>query len=410
MTRTFAIVGAGLAGAKAAETLRTEGFDGRVVLFGDEPDRPYERPPLSKGYLRGEDSVDKVFVHDEVFYETNDIDLRTGTRVDALDLHARRLLLPGNGTLRFDALLLATGSAPRRPPIPGIDLYGVHVLRTLEDSRRLRHALSTAAHVVIVGAGWIGCEVAASARQLGRQVTVVDPLPTPLFRVLGAEVGAVFGELHQGHGVTLRLGVGVERFLGGTMVEAVILSDGTRVEADVVVVGVGVTPRIELAAAAGLSVSEGVLADTFLQTSAEGVFVAGDIAAARHPFLDGRVRVEHWANALNQGQQAAKNMLGAAEAYDRLPYFYSDQYDVGLEYAGHAMSWDDVVFRGDVGNHEFVALYRKDGRVVAGIAVNVEGVMDPIKALIGSRAQPATVALRDPSVDLAGLAREAIRQ
>lgn len=408
MTQTFAIVGGGLAGAKAAETLRDEGFDGRVVVIGEEPHRPYERPPLSKEYLRGEVGVDKVFVHDEDFAERRGVEVRTDARVDAIELDDRRLVLPGNETLNFDALLLATGSQPRRPPIPGAELDGVHVLRTLDDSRRLRHALTTAGAVAVIGAGWIGCEVAASARQLGKDVAVVDPLPTPLFRVLGEQVGAVFAALHEDHGVRMRLGVGVEKLVGESSVRTVVLSDGIRIDADVVVLGVGVTPRVELAQAAGLPVADGVLANELLQTDAPGVFVAGDIAEASHPFLRRRIRVEHWANALNQGEHAARNMLGAAKPYDRLPYFYSDQYDLGMEYVGHAPEWDDVVFRGDVQGREFIAFYRREQRVVAGIAVNVWEAVDAIKALIGSRAQPTAAALRDTSTDLTALAGEQV--
>lgn len=404
MRRTFAIVGGGLAGAKAAETLRGEGFDGRVVLITDEPHRPYDRPPLSKRYLRGEVGVDKVFVHDEDFADSHDVELWTDTRVDALDLDNRRLVLPDNGTLPFDALLLAMGSQPRRLPVPGAELEGVHVLRSLDDARRLRHALATAASVAVIGAGWIGCEVAASARQLGKQVTVVDPLPTPLFRVLGGQVGAVFAGLHEDHGVEMRLGAGVERLTGDSAVGAVVLSDGTRVTADVVVLGVGVTPRVELAESAGLSVADGVLADELLQTDAPAVFVAGDIAEAAHPFLRQRIRVEHWANALNQGQHAARNMLGGAQPYERLPYFFSDQYDLGMEYVGYAPAWDDVVFRGDVAGRAFIAFYRRDQRVVAGIAVNVWDAAEALKALIRSRAQPSAAALRDTGTDLATLA------
>lgn len=410
MRRTFAIVGGGLAGAKAAEALRSAGFDGRVVLITDEPHRPYDRPPLSKGYLRSDVGVDKVFVHDEGFADSHDVELWTDTRVEALDLDNRRLVLPRNATLPFDALLLATGSQPRRLPVPGADLGGVHVLRSLDDARRLRHALSTAASVAVIGAGWIGCEVAASARQLGKQVTVIDPLPTPLFRVLGGQVGAVFAALHEGHGVEMRLGAGVERLTGDSTVGAVVLSDGTRVDADVVVLGVGVTPRVELAETAGLSVADGVLADEFLQTDAPDVFVAGDIAEAAHPFLRQRIRVEHWANALNQGQHAALNMLGRAQPYERLPYFYSDQYDLGMEYVGYAPAWDDVIFRGDVAGRAFIAFYRRDQRVVAGIAVNVWDAAETLKALIHSRAQPPAAALRDTATDLDTLAGKQVPQ
>ena len=404
MKRTFAIVGGGLAGAKAAETLRSDGFDGRIVLFGEEPDRPYERPPLSKGYLQGADALEKVFVHGEGFYAEHDIDLSVDTRVDAIDVANRRLVLPQHRTLTYDALLLATGSAPRHLPIPGVDLPGVHVLRTLADSRRLRHAIKGASRVAVIGAGWIGCEVAASARRLNKDVTVIDPLPTPLHRVLGEQVGAVFAALHQDHGVTLQLGIGVAEIAGGDAADGVVLTNGTRVDADVVVLGVGVTPRTELAEAAGLTVREGVIADERLETSAPGIYVAGDIAEAAHPLLRTHIRVEHWANAQNQGEHAANAMLGATAAYDRLPYFFSDQYDLGMEYVGYTRDWDDVVFRGDVEGREFIAFYRKAERVVAAINVNVWDVVEPLKALIASGATPARAALADPSSDLQALA------
>ena len=408
MNRTFVIVGGGLAGAKAAETLRQEGFDGSVVVIGDESWRPYERPPLSKGYLRGEDPLDKVFVHAPEFDIDNAIDLRTGTRARAINLQERRVELTGGDSVTFDALLLATGSRPRTLPIPGADLDRVHVLRTLDNARRLRHSLTSATSVAVIGAGWIGCEVAASARQMGAAVTVIDPMPTPLFRVLGEQVGRVFAALHQDHGVTMRMGAGVQGLVGTSAVEAVALADGTAIAADVVVVGVGVTPRIELAKEAGLAVADGVLADASLETNAPGVFVAGDIAEAAHPFLGRRVRVEHWANALNQGQHAARNMLGANAPYDRLPYFYSDQYDLGMEYVGLATEWDDVVIRGDVDSRAFLAFYRQDQRVIAGLAVNVWDAVDPLKAIITSRTQLPVASLRDPSTDLALLADAAV--
>ena len=400
MTSTMAIVGGGLAGAKAAETLRAEGFDGRLVLIGEEPWRPYERPPLSKGYLRGEDPLGTVFVHDSAHAARNDIDLLTHTRVDHLDVGMRQLILAGGTTLHFDSLLLATGSSPRMLPIEGNGLSGVRVLRTLDDARRLRQALTSAGRIAVVGAGWIGCEVAASARQLGKEVVLIDPMPTPLFRVLGEQVGAVFAALHQDHGVALRLGTGVARFEGKDQVEAVVLADGTRVGTDLVVVGVGVTPRVELARAAGLAVADGVLTDETLQTSAPGVFAAGDIAEAAHPTLRRRVRVEHWANALNQGQHAARNMLGAAEPYDRQPYFYSDQFDLSMEYVGHATSWDDVVFRGSIPDRKFVAFYCEQQRVVAAITVNVFDVIEPIKALIASGVAVSPRERRDDGSDL----------
>ena len=381
---TFVIVGAGLAGAKAAETLRSEGFDGRVVVIGDEAERPYERPPLSKDYLRGEAAREKAYVHDESFYADNAIELLTGRRAVAIDDAQHAVLLDDDQVLAYRRLLLATGSEPRRLDSPGSDLDGIHYLRTFDDADSLRGTLGDAQHLVVVGAGWIGSEVAASARQLGVEVTMVEPASVPLERVLGAEVGRIYLELHRAKGVEVLTGTGVERFEGNGSVSTVRTSDGRSIDADAVVVGIGAAPRVELAQAAGIAVDRGVLVDAALRTSSPDVFAAGDIANALHPFYGGRIRVEHWANALNQGEAAARSMLGQAVEYDRLPYFYSDQYDVGMEYTGYATDWDEVVFEGDVARREFIAFWRKDGRVVAGMNVNVWDVTDRIKQLIRS--------------------------
>jgi 3-phenylpropionate/trans-cinnamate dioxygenase ferredoxin reductase subunit len=400
---TFVIVGASLAGAKAAETLRTEGFGGRVVLVGDEPERPYERPPLSKDYLRGDAGREKVFVHDEGFYSDHDIELRTSTVVDALDVDGHAVTLTGDGDdeqLAYDRLLLATGSAPRRLAVPGADLGGVHVLRTVADADRLADAIRGAGTVAVIGAGWIGSEVAASARQLGRDVAMVAPSAVPLERALGREVGSVYRALHAEHGVDLHLEVGVTALLGAGSVDALELSDGTRVPADVVVAGVGATPRVELAADAGLAVDDGVVTDENLRTSHPDVFAAGDVASAWHPALGHHVRVEHWANALHQGPAAARNMLGIPTPYDRIPYFFSDQYDLGMEYSGSAPSWDRVVFRGDPSDGEFLAFWLSGGIVVAGMNANVWDVTEPIQRLVRARVAVDPDRLADPDVAL----------
>ena len=334
--RTFVIVGASLAGAKAAETLRAEGFDERVVLVGAEDERPYERPPLSKDYLRGEAERETVYVHPEGFYADHDIELRLGRTAVSVDVAGSELALDDGERLRYDRLLLATGAEPRSLSIPGGDLDGVLYLRSVADCDALRRRLERGGTVVVIGAGWIGAEVAASARQRGLDVTVIDPLTVPLERVLGTEVGAVYRDIHVDHGVHMLLGTGVEAFEGDTAVERVRTSDGRELDCDFVVVGVGVQPRIGLAAQAGLAVDNGILVDEHLHTSAPGVFAAGDVANAHHPFYGERIRVEHWANALHQGPVAARAMLGHADVYDRLPYFFSDQYDVGMEYAGFA--------------------------------------------------------------------------
>jgi 3-phenylpropionate/trans-cinnamate dioxygenase ferredoxin reductase subunit len=398
--QTHVIVGASLAGAKAAETLRAEGFDGRVVLVGAEDERPYERPPLSKDYLRGEVGREKVYVHGERFYSEHDIELRLGTTAVDLNTSTSELTLDDGDRLSYDRLLLATGSEPRRLTIPGAELDGVLYLRSVQDSDLLHKRLGRGSAVVVVGAGWIGAEVAASARQCGLEVTVIEPASVPLERVMGAEVGAIYRDIHTDNGVEMLMATGVEAFEGDEAVERVRTSDGRVIDCDFVVVGVGVQPRIQLAAQAGLEMDNGILVDEQLETSVPGVFAAGDVANARHPFYGERIRVEHWANALHQGPAAARNMLGRADAFDRLPYFFSDQYEVGMEYSGFARDWDRVVFRGDPASREFIAFWISDGHVVAGMNVNVWDVNDSIRRLIGERVTVDDRRLADPDVPI----------
>jgi 3-phenylpropionate/trans-cinnamate dioxygenase ferredoxin reductase component len=393
--QTFVIVGAGLAGAKAAETLRTEGFDGRVILIGEEAERPYERPPLSKDYLRG-DTDSKPYVHDEAFYVEHEIELLTTTTVERVDAAHSELSLASGETLRFDRLLLCTGAEPRRLPCMGADLDGVLYLRTIQDSEAIRARIDAGGRLVTIGAGWIGAEVAASASQRGCEVTLVEMADVPLERVLGREVGAIYRDIHTDHGVEFIGGAAVEAIEGDTRVAAVRLSDGRRIEAESVVVGIGVEPRIKLAAAAGLELANGVACNERLRTSAPEIYVAGDVASAYHPLFDLRIRVEHWANALNQGPIAARNMLGQDETYARIPYFFSDQYEVGMEYSGYATEWDEVVFRGDPASREFIAFWLHRGRVVAGMNVNVWDVTGAIQAMIRQRAPVNAQLLRDP--------------
>ena len=403
--QTFAIVGAGLAGAKAAETLREEGFDGRLVLLGAEPERPYERPPLSKDYLRGEAERAAAYVHEEGYYAEHDIELRAGERVTGLDAGRSELALEDGERLAYDRLLLSTGAEPRRLSVPGAELDGVHLLRTFADSDAIRARLDAGGRLVVIGAGWIGSEVAASARQRGMEVTVIAPEAVPLERVLGPEVGAVYRDLHRDHGVEMRMEAGVASFEGDGRVERVRTQDGATIDCDAVVVGAGAAPRTELAEAAGLAVENGVLVDGRLETSVPGIFAAGDIANQLHPGL-GRLRVEHWDNALHQGPAAARAMLGAGEPYARTPYFFSDQYDVGMEYSGYAPGWDRVVFRGDPASREFIAFWLADGRVLAGMNVNVWDVTEPIQALIAGGGQVDVARLADPDVALEELASE----
>jgi 3-phenylpropionate/trans-cinnamate dioxygenase ferredoxin reductase component len=403
--QTHVIVGASLTGARAAETLRAEGFDGRVVLTGAEDERPYERPPLSKDYLRGELGREKVYVHPEGFYAENDIELRLGRTAVSLDSTSRELELDDGERLRYDRLLLTTGAEPRRLAIPGAELDGILYLRSVEDSDALRARLDRGGAVVVVGSGWIGSEVAASARQRGLEVTVIDPASVPLERVMGAEVGAIYRDIHTEHGTRMLMRTGVEAFEGDKAVERVRSSDGRVLECDFVVVGVGVVPRIELVVESDIVLANGIVVDEHLQTNVPGVFAAGDVANAHHPFYGEPIRVEHWANALNQGPAAARNMLDQAAAYERLPYFFSDQYEVGMEYTGFARSWDRVVFRGDPATREFVAFWLVEDRVVAGMNVNVWDVSDPIKRLISERAAVDDRRLADPDVPLDEVAR-----
>ncbi|MFJ7999121.1 NAD(P)/FAD-dependent oxidoreductase [Streptomyces sp. NPDC096310] len=417
--RTFVIVGGGLAGAKAAETLRKEGFTGRVILIGDERDHPYERPPLSKGYLAGKEERDSVFVHEPAWYAQAQVELHLGQSVTAVDRDTRCVHLGDGTSLRYDKLLLATGAEPRRLDIPGTDLAGVHHLRRLAHADRLRQVLTALGrdngHLVIAGAGWIGLEVAAAARVYGAEVTVVEPEATPLHRVIGPELGQLFTDLHQEHGVRFHFGARLTEIVGQDgMVLAARTDDGEEHPAHDVLAAIGAAPRTALAEAAGLTLAGratggGIAVDTALRSSDPDIFAAGDVASIPLPGRGSapgeRVRVEHWANALNGGPAAARAMLGQEVRYDRVPYFFSDQYDLGLEYSGWAPpgSYDQVVVRGDAGKREFVAFWLKDRKVLAGMNVNVWDVTEDIQRLIRSDARQDLDALADPGVPLASL-------
>ncbi len=402
--QTFVIVGAGLAGAKAADALREEGFDGRVVMIGAESEPPYERPPLSKEYLRGEAGREKVVVHDdESYYESAQIELRTDCEATALHLSTREVELAGGERVGFDKLLLATGAEPRRLQIAGAKLQDIYYLRTVEDSDRLRQRIERGGRLAVVGAGWIGAEVAASARGKGCEVTLIEGAKVPLERVLGPELGAIYRDIHVDHGVKFIGESSVARFEGTANVERVALNDGHLIDCDFVVVGVGVLPRTQLVESSGLKLDNGVLVDELLQSSEDGVYAAGDLANAHNPLLGRHIRVEHWANALNQGPAAARSMLGKGEPYARVPYFFSDQYDIGMEYCGYASDWDEVVFRGDPASREFIAFWLKDGRVQAGMNVNVWDVTEDIQRLIRSGTAIAAGRLADLQMPLSEL-------
>jgi NADPH-dependent 2,4-dienoyl-CoA reductase/sulfur reductase-like enzyme len=386
MSDQMVIVGGGLAGAKAAETLRSEGYGGRIVLIGDEPVRPYERPPLSKGLLLGTKEPEAAFVHSADWYAANNVDLLSNIQVKAIDLAGGAVTLDDGSRLRYDRLLLCTGARPRRLPVAGADSDDVLYLRTMADSGRLSQRLTSGARVVVIGAGWIGLEVAAAARARGCSVSIVEALDLPLQRVLGDDVARVFRDLHAQNGVQLHCGVSVSEIRTDN---TVVLADGMDVPADLVVVGVGVEPNVELAIEAGLTVTNGISTDASLRTSDPHVFACGDVANSQHPVIGRPIRVEHWANALNGGPAAARSMLGRPVSYDRLPYFYTDQYDLGMEYVGYVgpEGYDSVVFRGnpsivDGKAPQFVVFWVKDSRVLAGMNVNVWDVVDDIRALV----------------------------
>jgi 3-phenylpropionate/trans-cinnamate dioxygenase ferredoxin reductase subunit len=397
------VVGAGLAGAKAAETLRAEGFDGRLVVVGAEPERPYERPPLSKQYLLGAAGRSSAYVHPEGWYADHDVELRTGVRAVGLDPAAHRVELDSGEELAYRSVLLATGASARRLPVPGADLDGVRYLRSLADADRLRADLAGGGRrVVVVGGGWIGLEVAAAARHHGHAVTVVEPRPTPLYAVLGAQLGEVFARLHRAHGVDLRTGVSVRAVEGADgRVRSVLLDVGDALPADLVVVGVGVVPETGLAEAAGLPVHNGIVVDSALRSAAPDVYATGDVAASFHPRYGRHVRVEHWANALHGGPAAARSMLGQVVVHDRVPYFFTDQYELGMEYSGLSRPDAPVVCRGNLEEGPFIAFWLSaDGRVEAGMNVDVWDVAEPIQALIRSGRPVPPGQLADPTVPL----------
>ena len=399
--RHVVIVGGGLAGAKTAEALRAQEFDGDVTLLAAEPQLPYERPPLSKGYLIGKASFDEAVVHPEDWYRDHRIDLRRGTRAGAIDAIGHRVSLADGGAIGYDKLVLATGAGPRRLSLPGADAAGLHYLRTREDSDAIRACLGDGQRLIIIGGGWIGLEVAAAARGAGTTVTLLEAAELPLLSVLGPELAQVFADLHRANGVDLRLGVRIDAITTshGHAVGA-RLSDGTTIEADAIVAGVGAVPDLTLAESAGLDLDNGVLVDASLRSSDPDIYAVGDIAHHDHPVFGHRVRVEHWATALKQPAVAVAALLGQHTSYTELPYFYSDQYDLGLEYVGYAPngSYDQVVVRGDLARREFVAFWLAYGRIKAAMNVNVWDVVESIKPRIISGWGVNADRLADPSV------------
>ena len=388
----FVIIGGGVAAAKAAEGLRAAGGEGAAVVLTAESELPYERPPLSKEFLRGEAGREKTRTHDEAWYRHHDVEVLLATRASTLDPATRTVTTEVGDQLRYGrGVVLATGAQPNRLGLPGEDLDGVYYLRTVDDAERLRAAISRAESMVVIGGGFIGAEVAASATQMDTRVTLLERSDTVWTRAVGPEMGRFFEAFLRDRGVHVRTRTNAERIEGGDQVEAVVLPDGSRLHADVVVIGVGVHPDTDLAERAGLGIDDGILVDEQLR-AADGVWAAGDVANADHP-LFGRIRVEHWAEALNQGLLAGRNLAGAGDRYDRVPYFFSDQFDLSLSYLGHVREWDELVVRGsrEVDDPRFVAWYLRDGRPRAALIVNDWDAEDPVREVIrqGSPVEPA---------------------
>lgn len=409
MADRFVIIGGGLTAATAAEALREHGFAGSLRVIAGEAHNPYERPPLSKGYLLGKDGRDSIFPKPGAWYSEQHVSLTTGDRASSIGDHL--VTLESGTEVPFDRLLIATGAIPNRPAVPGADADGVHLFRTVDDSEALKATLEGGTRrVVVVGSGWIGLELAAAAREYGNEVVVVSPSAVPLRRALGDELGAVFQQLHEEHGVRFELGAKVTGFATRDGAVTAVEHDRGTTPADLVIVGIGVTPDTALAEAAGIEVDDGILTDEHLATSSPDIFAAGDVANPYHPVLRARLRNEHWANAIAGGKVAAASMAGRAPGgrsavLDDIPYFFTDQYDLGMEYSGYPPLAQDarVVYRGDRGTREFIAFWLKDDRVVAGMNVNVWDVNEQVQRLIREDRKVGADALADPDVDLSTL-------
>jgi 3-phenylpropionate/trans-cinnamate dioxygenase ferredoxin reductase component len=402
---TFVIVGASLAGVSAAASLREEGFEDEVILIGAEPHYPYERPLLSKEYLRGEAPFEKTLVRPAAFYEEYRIQMHLGARVTRVDPAAKVVHCESGDRFNYDKLLVATGVRNRRPPIPGLNLEGVLNLRSVEDADALRSQLVPGRRAVVVGMGFIGCEVAASLRQKGVEVVALEPSPTPLFRALGQQVGEVLAAVHRDHGVDTVFGDVVTGFEGERSVERVITRGGRRLECDFVVAAVGVEPAVECLTATGIELDDGVVVDELCRSTAADVYAAGDVANHFHPVFGRRIRIEHWQNAMRQASAAARSMLGKGRPYDDVPWFWSDQYDMNLQYAGFHRDSKQIVVRGNLARREFLAFYVTDGRVEAIAALNRGRDLRRAMHLINARTIVDPRHLEDEDVDLRSLAR-----
>lgn len=401
--RECVILGAGLAGASAAIALRKYRADARVTLIGEEDQPPYERPPLSKGYLRGDTPIEKLQVRPPEFYAQQAIDTMFGTRARGIDERGRHVDLEDGRKVPFDRLLIATGARNRRPPIPGIDLQGVHQLRTIGDADRLRQEMQPARTAVVVGMGFIGCEIAAALRHHQVEVVAIEPGPTPLARVLGETVGATLATLHASHGVQTIFNDTVERFEGNGRIAHVITAAGRRIPCDVAVVGVGVEPVVDLLAGTSIRIDNGIVVDQHCATSVDGIYAAGDVANHYHPVFGRHIRVEHWQNAMRQADTAARNMLGERIPYDEVPWFWSDQYDANIQYAGHHTAYDELIVRGQLDGGSYAAFYMRGGVIDAVVGLNSAKDVRRTMPLIKARRPVDPDRLRDVSVDLRSL-------
>lgn len=404
MEEHIVIIGGGLAGAKAAEGARDTGYDGPITLVAAEDKLPYERPPLSKDLLAGESDFASAIVKDNEWFGDNSVDLRLGTRVASLDRDSRTAIVDEGDEIPWTKLILATGSSPVRLDVPGSDLDGIHTLRSIDDARELRSRFAEGTDLLIVGSGWIGCEVAATARRAGCSVTVATKDSLPLARILGDEFARYLFDLHRDHGVEFATGTTVESYDGDRGVESVRLSDGSEHAASLVIEAIGVTPNVALAEIAGLDVDDGVLVDETLRANDPDIWAVGDIANHLHPFYGRRVRSEHWSVALNQGLHAGRGAAGSIEEYDRLPMFFTDQYDMGMEYRGHAPDADDVILRGTTKEGDFLVFYLDDGVVSAVANVNVWDVGDDVERLLRARVSPDRRKIADWETPLSQLA------
>jgi 3-phenylpropionate/trans-cinnamate dioxygenase ferredoxin reductase subunit len=405
MSDVVVIIGAGHAGGTAAATLRQEGFDGRIVMLGDEPYPPYERPPLSKAVLSGAMPLEKTYLRKPTFYEEKAIELRTGAGVEAIDRAARTLRLFSGESVGYDKLILATGSRLRRLKVPGADLLGVYYLRGIDDSLAIKAQLRAGANIVIIGGGYIGLEVAASAAKAGANVTLIEAMDRVMARVTSETVSSFFQDEHRKHGVTLKLNTGVTALEGEGRVERVVAGDGSVHPADLVVVGIGIVAADELAQAAGLACDNGIVVDEFTQTSDPAIWAIGDVTNHPNSLLGGRFRLESVQNAISQGQTAAKAILGRATAYAEVPWFWSDQYDLKLQTAGIRRPDDREVVRGAPANRKFSVCYLRDGALAAiDTIANLKDFM-PAKKLIAEKRPIDPERLANPDIPLAEAGR-----